>query len=56
MYVICCMCKLLYVCTVVSEIFAGRNFREFREEGRIRENSFAKLSWVCIKWRPFIRL
>ena len=21
--------------TVVSEIFAGRNFREFREEGRI---------------------
>ena len=24
--------------TVVSEIFAGRNFREFHEEGRIREN------------------
>ena len=29
--------------TVVSEIFAGRNFREFRKEGQIRENSFAKI-------------
>ena len=28
----------------MSEIFAGRNFREFREEGRIRENSSAKIT------------
>ena len=27
----------------MSEIFAGRNFREFREERRIRENLFAKI-------------
>ena len=36
--------------TVVSEIFAGRNFREFRE----KRSDSRKLSWVCIKWRPFV--
>ena len=30
------------IITVVSEIFAGRNFREFRDKGRVRENLVAK--------------
>ena len=33
----------LILATVVSEIFAGRNFREFHEEGRIREIFIPKI-------------
>ena len=39
--------------TVVSEIFTGCHFREFRDKGQVCENLFMKLTWMDIKWLPF---
>ena len=41
--------------TVVSEIFAGCNFREFRDKGRVRKNLFAKFNIGGYKMAAFVK-
>ena len=41
--------------TVVSEIFAGYNFREFHDKGRVRENLFAKFHMGGYKMAAFVK-
>ena len=41
--------------TVVSKIFAGCNFREFCDKGRVRENLFAKFNMGGYKMAAFVK-
>ena len=41
--------------TVVSEIFAGCNFREFRDKGRVHENLFAKFNMGGYKMAAVVK-
>ena len=49
------MFEMLSKNTVVSEIIAGCNFREFRDKGRVRENLFAKFNMGGYKMAAFAK-
>ena len=64
--IILCVCTYYNICmhvyihvrlyyTVVPEIFAGCNFREFRDKGRVRENLFTKLNMGGYKMAAFVK-
>ena len=46
---------LIMLYTVVSEIFAGCNFREFCDKGPARENLFTKFNMGGYKMAAFVK-